>query len=372
MTYIRLSRSNFIHLLRWGSALLVVFNHLRSILFKDYPLLKHANAFTKFFYLLTSLGHQAVVIFFVLSGYLVGGSVISEIRKGKFDIKLYALKRISRLYAVLLFALVLTIVLDHTGIYFDQVGLYTDKIKTATLGFSIANRLSFKYFVTSLCMMQTIILPPIGSNSPLWSLAYEFWYYVAFPCCSLLLIFIKSKNKYAFLCAILLILMFTFLPQSIKLSFFIWLIGLIPFYITLKKPYKFISLIALPIWLALKKVVHIDDFLYDFILALIVAFGISSFENYNQPAKGFFLKANEKLSSFSYSTYLIHFPIIMLILTIIRNYYFIGIWNAPSLIGYLIFISVLVFIFICSYIVAIFTEYKTPKFRLFLEKLFLR
>ncbi len=128
--------------------------------------LEKVRPITKFFYFITGLGHQSVVVFFVLSGYLIAGSVITQIRKGKFDIKIYALKRLSRLYAVLIFAILLTVVLDHTGIYLDSVGLYKGKIKAATLGFSIADRLSFKYVLTSLFMLQTILLPPIGSNSP--------------------------------------------------------------------------------------------------------------------------------------------------------------------------------------------------------------
>ena len=37
---------------------------------------------TKVFYLATGLGHQAVMIFFVLSGFLVGGSVITAFQPG--------------------------------------------------------------------------------------------------------------------------------------------------------------------------------------------------------------------------------------------------------------------------------------------------
>jgi peptidoglycan/LPS O-acetylase OafA/YrhL len=373
MGYLNLSRSNFIHLLRWTSAFIVVFNHLRSIVFKDFPLIKQSGVLTKLFYLLTGLGHQAVIVFFVLSGYLIAGSVISQMKKAKFNIKEYALKRVSRLYAVLLFALLLTLVLDHTGIYFDKIGLYTGKVNAATLGFAIANRLSIGYFLSSLFMLQTIVLPPIGSNSPLWSLAYEFWYYVLFPGFALTIVFIRNKSNFAFITILVLIALITFLPINIELSFLIWLIGLIPFYLSLKNGFfRFFFLILFISWVSIKKVVQIDDLLYDFILAFIVAFWIASFDNYKQIAHSGLLKINEKLSSFSYTTYLVHFPIIMLVLTIIKSYCLIGIWMEPGFLAYVIFIGVFLFVIICSYFIATFTEFKTPQFNAFLTHLFQR
>jgi len=368
-----ISRSNFIHLLRWTSAFLVVFSHLRSILFKDFPLITHKGYFTLFFYFFTGLGHQAVIVFFVLSGYLIAGSIITQIRKGVFDVKNYALSRASRLYAVLIFALLLTVVLDHVGIYFDKIGLYTGKLNAATLGFSISDRLSFSYFSSSLLMLQTIVLPPLGSNSPLWSLANEFWYYILFPCCALLIVFIKVKSSYSLLCVFILILLGWFLPFNIEVYFLIWLIGLIPFYISLKQTsFKFILAILFVVWLALKKTVHIDNFLYDFFLGLIVAFWVASFDNYNQLSNQGLLKINEKLSSFSYSTYLVHFPIIMLTLTLIKNHFSTGIWIEPGLKGYFIFTCVFVFVVACSYLVATFTEFKTARFRGYLKQIFLK
>jgi peptidoglycan/LPS O-acetylase OafA/YrhL len=45
----------------------------------------NATIFTKIFYLLTSLYHPAVMVFFVLSSYFVGGSVLGAIKKGRFS-----------------------------------------------------------------------------------------------------------------------------------------------------------------------------------------------------------------------------------------------------------------------------------------------
>ncbi|SDD62700.1 Peptidoglycan/LPS O-acetylase OafA/YrhL, contains acyltransferase and SGNH-hydrolase domains [Mucilaginibacter pineti] len=366
-----ISRSTFIHILRWSSAFLVIFNHLRSILFKDYGFIKNSNLFTKFFYFITGLGHTSVIVFFVLSGYLIAGSIIKQVKNDTFDLKKYTLNRISRLYAVLFVALLLTVILDHTGIYFDHIGLYQNKIRTATLGFSIKDRVSIQYFMSSLFMLQGIVLPPLGSNSPLWSLSCEFWYYILFPCIGLSFLFVKNKSKFIFIPVLIFLAVVVMLPFSIVLYFIIWLVGLIPFYLTLNKAYyKFFLGFAFIIWLSLKKIIHLDNFYYDLILALIVAFWLSSFPNFNQASTNFRLKLNEKLSSFSYSMYLVHFPIIMLVLTLIKNSFNTGIWMDPTVNGYLIFFGVFLIVIACSYLIATFTEFKTAEFREWLKKLF--
>ena len=59
---------------------LVVLGHLRALLFVDYHQLlpENQNISSKLFYLVTSSGHEAVIIFFVLSGFLVGGTTLNQ------------------------------------------------------------------------------------------------------------------------------------------------------------------------------------------------------------------------------------------------------------------------------------------------------
>ncbi len=45
--------------------------HLRAFVFKDYS--PGGGVVEKAFYLFTGLGHEAVIIFFAMSGFLVGG-----------------------------------------------------------------------------------------------------------------------------------------------------------------------------------------------------------------------------------------------------------------------------------------------------------
>src|ERR1035437_10604196 len=56
------------------------------------------------------------MICFVLSGYLVGGSVLRAFQRDNWPGKEYLTKRLTRLWVVLLPALLLTIVLDNVGL----------------------------------------------------------------------------------------------------------------------------------------------------------------------------------------------------------------------------------------------------------------
>ena len=92
------------------AALTVCMGHVRSALFMDYVDLPDAGLATSLFYAWTGLGREAVMVFFVLSGFLVGGAVM---RAGPaFDWRTYAIARLSRLWVVLVPALLLTAALD--------------------------------------------------------------------------------------------------------------------------------------------------------------------------------------------------------------------------------------------------------------------
>src|SRR5947209_5815746 len=61
------------------------------------------------------LAHSAVIVFFVLSGYVIAFSTLSA----RQDAKRFAVARLSRLYSVILPALLLTFILQATGSYLN-------------------------------------------------------------------------------------------------------------------------------------------------------------------------------------------------------------------------------------------------------------
>ncbi len=69
-------RLEHLDMLRGIAAMLVLANHLRAYVFVGHGSLNETNLVTTIFYAATTFGHQAVLVFFALSGFLVGGHVL--------------------------------------------------------------------------------------------------------------------------------------------------------------------------------------------------------------------------------------------------------------------------------------------------------
>lgn len=63
----------WLDLFRGVAALMVCFGHIRNAFWVDYGDIQVKAWWHVPAYLVTGFGHQAVIIFFVLSGFLVGG-----------------------------------------------------------------------------------------------------------------------------------------------------------------------------------------------------------------------------------------------------------------------------------------------------------
>jgi peptidoglycan/LPS O-acetylase OafA/YrhL len=158
-----------------------MWGHVRGHFFADYQKVRDKSPALDFLYFCTGFGHQAVMVFFVLSGFLISSSIVQSLASGRWSWREYAINRSSRLYAVLIPGLLLGLLWDKLGIsLFSASGVYSHPLKD--FGSAIAqNQLTFSAFVGNLFFLQTILCPTFGSNGPLWSLANEFWYYVLFP-----------------------------------------------------------------------------------------------------------------------------------------------------------------------------------------------
>lgn len=61
--------SGFLDFVRWMAALLVVLQHIRYLWFAEYADIQNKTILFKLFYFLTGFGSEAVMVFFVLSGF---------------------------------------------------------------------------------------------------------------------------------------------------------------------------------------------------------------------------------------------------------------------------------------------------------------
>ncbi len=174
---------------------------------------------------LTSFGHIAVMVFFVLSGYLVGGGAIRALRQGRFSGSDYTIARLSRLWTVLLPVLLMGYVLDHLGVMMaGPDSIYSAPPGQRMVFDTLQDHMGLDTLVLNLFFFQYVFTVPFGTNSPLWSLAYEFWFYAAFPFL-MFLVRPSSGVPQRLGCAVALALIAALVGPRISFYFLFWLLG---------------------------------------------------------------------------------------------------------------------------------------------------
>jgi peptidoglycan/LPS O-acetylase OafA/YrhL len=118
-----------------------------------------------------SYGHSAVIVFFVLSGYVIAYVVSTRERTAWA----YSVNRISRLYSVVLPALALTCAFDALG---QWVNPYVYASRTVLWKpASWQGYTSSLFFVNEFQAFDLNGAVP-GTNAPFWSLSFEATYYI--------------------------------------------------------------------------------------------------------------------------------------------------------------------------------------------------
>lgn len=155
--------SLYLDVVRFCAALLVLLHHAADP--RLGTLLPH---------FLTSTGTDPVVVFFVLSGFVIAYTAeTKDLSPGD-----YAVSRLSRLYSVVLPAIVLTLVLDKIGSQFNPV-MYAERDYDASADFD--HQAYGPPILTSLFLNEIWWLNVWpGTNAPFWSIGYEAPYYVLF------------------------------------------------------------------------------------------------------------------------------------------------------------------------------------------------
>lgn len=116
-----------------------------------------------------SVGHNAVIVFFLLSGYVIA-YVVDRKENAPRE---FWVSRLARIYSVALPAIFLTPLIDSVGLHLDP-GFYADGLTTHD--YAAVRILASLGFVNELWLVS--IMP--FSNSPYWSLCYEMAYYLLF------------------------------------------------------------------------------------------------------------------------------------------------------------------------------------------------
>jgi peptidoglycan/LPS O-acetylase OafA/YrhL len=139
---------NNLEFLRGFAALVVVFAHL-FYHFKDF----NAGYIPLMLRMYELPAHLAVLIFFMLSGYVIGLKYKEPLNTQ--SLIPYLKKRIVRIYPIYMVAILVSLLVSD---------------ETISIGRIIAH----------FTLTQNLSYPPIWANNPVWSLNYEMLYYLAF------------------------------------------------------------------------------------------------------------------------------------------------------------------------------------------------
>lgn len=317
-----------IDLARWLAAFMVMIGHARFPLLKGYGQLtaEQTPLWVKGWYFVTGYFVEAVLVFFVLSGFLVGGMVCARLAGGSFDPAGYAIDRFSRLYTAFLPALALTVVLTLIGAtWFNGTGLYdgthpTFAEKGTAIDF-IANS-GFDTLIGNAAMLQFYFVEPYGANPPLWTLSSEFWFYAVFGLGAAGLM--KSGSIRLALIG-LAALASVLLGPMFWLYFGMWLVGVTA--AVLRPPMLRIAGPALALLAGLLLLRRYADavlepgeglrFAMQYGICLATGLVLLGWRQ-NPPRWAVSMAGfNKAMADFSYSLYLTHFPVIILLIAIL-------------------------------------------------------
>lgn len=301
--------SSAIDFARWSSAFLVLMYHVRvNVMARPSDNTElYSETAEKIFLHITGVGHPAVISFFVISGFLVGGSVAKQVRDEIFSFKKYAIKRSVRLYLVLIPALILGLTLDLIRLH------YFGFSAAPSPGMESPDNYSILTIIGNVFYLQNIFVPTLGSNIPLWSLSAEAWYYITFPLiCALLMTQQKYLIRVAlFFSGIAIISAGIFANYLVVVLFSAWLIGMA----ARLCPFRLIKSSRLGWLIVLIAVfgypIYSPHLTASFIIpALALSNVLLTLRFDNEATQPKSLEINRYLAGFSFSLYLTHAPII--------------------------------------------------------------
>ena len=315
--------------LRGPAALLVFAEHWRNLLFKDFPELVNPGPVLKVFYLFTGAGHEAVMLFFVLSGCVIAHVIYGLHERGKWSWRGYLSARLTRLWIVLIPALVLTAMWDRIGMWLaaGKASIYQGEGFGNILNQSVSDLSGPEVFAGNVFFLQRILVPTFGSNGPVWSISYEFVYYLAYPLLLGGLVMVRGRLLAGLASVALAAGLLVFAGKSISAGFVIWLFGVAAYFAFKKVPWPtrwaipgFLGGVLLLVACIVGSRMGIDlgpldwEVFIGISCALAVYAGLSA-----EPTERLtrILRPFHGLSAVSYSVYLLHAPLLVFIASLI-------------------------------------------------------
>jgi len=296
--------------IRGLAALYVMIHHARLTLTQSYHngLGLHPEKYAwydkamVYFFSLFKFGHEAVIVFFVLSGFVI--HLKQADRKYDFrNFKLteYLKKRIVRIYPTLLTSFIICILVEL--------------LINAVTGESLV--LLFSKYRLSGFLYNLFLIPegPIwGHNYPMWSLKHEWFFYLMYP-----FLLWQLCNRPILTVATILTLYFSYcfgleIPYigTAAYTLLIWSLGALLAYLYKNGKMKYVPyLSSLSLFYPLINRESISTYpLLDLVFGLIVSGVLALIISRRVTYVSSFLIKLSWLGAFSYSLYLLHTPLI--------------------------------------------------------------
>lgn len=354
----------FLDLLRLGAALLVLFGHTRGLLFVSFQDISQTGLGTKVFYFLTGIHREGVAIFFAVSGFLVGGGVWRSLQKRRFDAKVYLASRFARIYVVLLPALVLTLLLAGIGqSYLADTRFFGER---PLMPIGVTSDWGWGQIACNLAAVQGIFCKPLGANPPLWSLGYEWVFYLLAPI--LFGIGLAKFPKALKLLAVGLLFMgVSFLAGGLirwMPWFIIWLAGALAAQTVRDRDLPLAAglagLAAIAAGFLVSRLQVLPPFGTDLIVGLGTALAIA-----NRPLLSWcpFKHPVRIGADFSYSLYIIHLPVTVFLGGVLEWYGWHSMLVRPSISAYAAFAGLVTTALVSAFAFSLFTERRTGNAR---------
>lgn len=365
--------------LRGPAALLVFAEHWRNLFFKDFPELTNPGPVMKVFYLCTGAGHEAVMLFFVLSGCVIAHVIYGLHERARWSWRGYLSARLTRLWIVLIPALLLTALWDRIGMWIaaGKQSIYVGDGFGNILNQSVAALSDPTVFLGNVFFLQRILVPTFGSNGPVWSISYEFVYYLAYPLLLGSLIALRGRVLLGLVSVALAGGLLVFAGKSISAGFVIWLFGVAAYFQFKKAPWPtrwaipgFLGGALLLLGCIVGSRIGLNLGPVDWEVPIGIACALAVYAGLSaEPSERLtrILRPLQGLSAVSYSVYLLHTPLLVFIASLLFNSNA-NRWD-PNPAHLAIAVPIALVVFGYCLLVWFFTEHRTNALRKWLQNL---
>lgn len=283
------------------AAMVVFLGHVRIVCFTPWDSLaaEYKTLGASLFYAVARFGQEAVLIFFVLSGFFVGGQLIERLKGQRFSVTDYTIDRITRLLLPLAPACLFTLFVGWiaTGNIADAPNL---------LGAGLG--------------LNGVLVETSAYNLPLWSVAFEIWFYIAAGAFAAL--YQDHVSPLAVALIIASVCVFSFLNVAFLLF---WIVGALifvarerlrhPAFLLLGAAVVFVSAVLFEIHdagldvMARDRAIHWQAMICIGFALMTPCLASDRMNTWLQPVA----RISAFLAASSYSLYVFHYPLLMLI-----------------------------------------------------------